>query len=494
MTDLLMMDATALSDAIRAKRVSSVEVMQATLAQIARLNPTVNAIIDLRDGDELLAEARACDDDIARGRWRGVLHGFPQAIKNLEPVAGVRMTMGSPLLKDFVPPADSIMVERMRGAGAIIIGRTNTPEFGLGSHTYNPAHGRTLNAYDQRVSAGGSSGGAAVAVALRMLPVADGSDYGGSLRNPAGWNNIFALRPSVGRVPSTPRDVWMPGMSVLGPMARNVGDLALLLGVQAGFDRRAPQSLDGQLDLKPEALDADMKGKRIAWLGDFGGQIPFEPGVLELCRTALKTFETLGCVVEEAVPDYPLDKVWRAFLTLRAWHGGSPLLALYADPKQRALLNAQAIFEIEAGQKVAAYDLSAASMICTQWYEAVRKMFERYDYLVTPTAQMFPFDAAWDWPKEIGGVRMETYHEWMKVAIAITMTACPVAAVPAGFNAAGLPMGLQLIGPINGEVACLQLAHAYDGSGALSVAATGRRQPPGTSPSSGPRKPALRRR
>jgi amidase len=462
MTDLLLMDATALSEAIRAKRVSCVEVMQATLARIARLNPKVNAIIDLRDGDELMAEARARDDDIARGAWRGVLHGFPQAIKNLEPVAGMRMTMGSPLLKDFMPPADSIMVERMRNAGAIIIGRTNTPAFGLGSHTYNPVHGTTLNAYDQRVSAGGSSGGAAVAVALRMLPVADGGDYGGSLRNPAGWNNIFALRPSIGRVPASPRDVWMPGMSVLGPMARNVGDLALLLGVQAGFDARAPTSLDGKLDLTPAALDADMRGKRIAWLGDFGGQIPFEPGVLELCREALKTFEMLGCSVEEAVPDYPVEKMWRAFLTLRAWHGGSPLLTLYEDPKRRALLNAQAIFEIESGAKVTAYDLSAASMIRTHWYEAVRKLFERYDYLVAPTAQLFPFDATWDWPKEIAGRKMETYHEWMKVAIAITMTACPVAAVPAGFNAAGLPMGLQLVGRVCGEVACLQLAHAYD--------------------------------
>lgn len=462
MTDFLMMDASALSAAIRAKRVSSVELMQATLTHIARINPKVNAIIDLRDGDDLMAEARACDDDLARGHWRGVLHGFPQAIKNLEPVKGVRMTMGSPLLKDFIPPADSIMVERMRNAGAVIIGRTNTPAFGLGSHSYNPVHGTTLNAYDQRVSAGGSSGGAAVAVALRLLPVADGGDYGGSLRNPAGWNNIFALRPSVGRVPATQRDVWMPGMSVLGPMARNVPDLALLLGVQAGFDARAPQSLDGTLDLSPGALDVDIKGKRIAWLGDFGGKIPFEPGVLDLCRTALKTFESMGCIVEEAVPDYPVDKAWRAFLTLRAWHGGSPLLAFYEDPKRRALLNPQAIYEIESGAKLSAYDLSAASMVRTHWTESVRKLFERYDFLVAPTAQLFPFDATWDWPKEIAGAKMETYHEWMKVAIAITMTACPVTAVPAGFNAAGLPMGLQLVGPIHGEVACLQLAQAYD--------------------------------
>ena len=462
MTNLLMMDATALSAAIRTKRVSCVELMQATLAHIARLNPQVNAIIDLRDGNELLAEARARDDDIARGLYRGALHGFPQAIKNLEPVKGMRMTMGSPLLKDFVAPADSIMVERMRNAGAIFIGRTNTPEFGFGSHTYNPVHGRTHNAYDQGVSAGGSSGGAAVAVALRMLPVADGSDYGGSLRNPAGWNNIFALRPSIGRVPTTPRDVWMPTMSVLGPMARNVPDLALLLDVQAGFDSRAPSSLDGKLDLNPAALDANMKGKRIAWCGSFGGQIPFEPGVLELCRTALKSFENMGCIVDEAIPDYPLDKVWRAFLATRAWHGGSGIVNLYQDPERRAHLKPEAIFEIESGAKLSAYDLSAASMTRTHWYEAVRKLFERYDYFVLPTAQVFPFDVTLDWPKEIAGHKMQTYHEWMKVAIAITMTACPAAAVPAGFSANGLPMGLQLVAPIHGELACLQLAHAYD--------------------------------
>ncbi len=462
MTDLVMMDATALSAAIRTKRLSCVEVMQAYLACIARLNPKVNAIINLRDGDDLLSEARARDDEIAHGRYRGALHGLPQAIKNLEPVAGMRMTMGSPLLREFVPPADSIMVERMRNAGAVFIGRTNTPEFGLGSHTYNHVHGATRNAYDQRVSAGGSSGGAAVAVALRLLPVADGGDFGGSLRNPAGWNNIFALRPSIGRVPMTSRDAWMPTMSVLGPMARNVPDLALLLDVQAGYDARAPQSLDGKLDLRADALNRDMKGKRIAWCGDFGGQLPFEPGVLDLCRTALKTFEALGCIVEEAVPAFSLDKLWSAFLPARAWQGGSALLSLYKDPRNRAQLKPEAIFEIESGAKLSAYDLSQASMIRTHWYEAVRKFFERYDYFVLPTAQIFPFDVNLDWPKEIAGHPMAAYNEWMKIAIIITMSGCPAAAVPAGFSATGLPMGLQLVAPIQAELACLQLAHAYD--------------------------------
>ncbi len=459
-SDILMWDATALAEAIRTKRISCAEVMTATLDHIARLNPHVNAIVNMRERDALMSEARARDDDIARGLYRGALHGFPQAIKDLEPVKDMPTTMGSPLLRNFMAPADSIMVERMRKAGAIFIGRTNTPEFGLGSHTYNPVHGRTLNAYDQTRSAGGSSGGAAVALALRMLPVADGSDYGGSLRNPAGWNNIFALRPSFGRVPSNTRDAWLPSMGVLGPMARNVPDLALLLEIQAGYDARAPLSLDGKLDLS--RLDRDMKGARIAWGADFNGYLPFEPGVLDTCRAALKTFEHMGCIVEEATPDFPVDAVWRAFLTLRAWQAGTGLLDFYKDPKKRAQLKPEAIFEIESGAKLTAYDISAASMVRTQWAEAVRRFFERYDYFVLPTAQLFPFDVNLDWPKEIAGRAMTTYHEWMKVVIPVTMSGCPVAAVPAGFGANGLPIGLQLVAPNHAELACLQLAHAHD--------------------------------
>ncbi|MEQ1755021.1 MAG: amidase [Micropepsaceae bacterium] len=462
MTDTVMMDATALGAAIRARRVSCVEVMQAYLDHIARLNPAVNAIISLRNSDELMAEARERDAEIANGRLRGALHGVPQAIKDLEFVRGIPTTMGSPLLRNFVSPTDSIMVERMRNAGAIIIGRTNTPEFGLGSHTFNPVHGATRNAYDQSRSAGGSSGGAAVALALRMLPVADGGDFGGSLRNPAGWNNVFSVRPSIGRIPSNARDLWLPSMSVLGPMARTVPDLALLLGVQAGDDARAPMSLDGKLDLSPAALERDMKGKRIAWLGDFAGYLPFEPGVLELCREALKTFESLGCIVEEAMPEYPIDSVWRSFLTLRAWMAGTPLLDLYKDPKRREFLKAEAIFEIESGAKLSAYDISAASTVRSNWYAAVRRFFESYDYFILPTAQLFPFDVSIDWPKEIAGHRMETYHEWMKVVIPVTMSGCPVITVPAGFSSQGLPMGLQVVAPSHGELACLQIGLAYD--------------------------------
>src|SRR5690348_5306153 len=298
--DIVMMSAVSLGELIHSRRVSCLEVMNAYLDHIENLNPVVNAIVALQERPVLLAQARERDAQLAHGESMGPLHGFPHAVKDMQPVKGIRSTSGSPILKDFIPNADSVMVERLRKAGAIIIGKTNTPEFGLGSHTYNPVYGATRNAYDQSRSAGGSSGGAAVSLALRMLPVADGSDYGGSLRNPAGWNNVFGFRTSFGVVPIAGPDVWLPSMGVTGPMARTVADLAILLSVQAGYDTRAPLSVteDGRHFLGP--LAANMKGKRIAWLGDLKGWAPHEAGVLDTCRAALKPFESLGCVVEEA--------------------------------------------------------------------------------------------------------------------------------------------------------------------------------------------------
>ncbi|MFI5317545.1 MAG: amidase [Myxococcota bacterium] len=456
------MSAVALAAAIRERRVSCVEVLTATLDQVARLNPGVNALVALREPDELIAEARALDGDLARGSLRGPLHGFPQAIKDLEPVRGMKTSMGFSPLRDFVAPADGIMVERMRRAGAIFIGRTNTPEFGLGSHTYNELHGVTRNAYDQTRSAGGSSGGAAVALALRMLPVADGSDYGGSLRNPAGWNNVFALRPSIGRVPSNARDAWLPSMGVQGPMARSVPDLALLLGVQAGYDPRAPLSLDGDLALETLDLQRDFRGTRIAWSGDMKGALPFEAGVLDTCRAALEVFEKLGCEVEEANPAFEVDAVWRAWLTLRAWQAGSGLLDLHRIASMRARMKPEALFEVESGAALTAYDVSAAAAVRSQWSEAVRLFFEKYDYWILPTAQLFPFAVELDWPREIAGRKMETYHEWMKVALPVTMSGCPALAAPAGFGARGLPIGIQIVARNRAERACLELADAYD--------------------------------
>jgi len=473
-SDLVMMDAVGLAGAIRSRQVSCVEVMTAYLDHIEKLNPKVNAIVALQDRENLLAQSRERDAQLARGKVMGPLHGLPQAVKDLAAVKGMPMTMGSPILKDFVPDADSIMVERLRKAGAIIIGKTNTPEFGLGSNTYNPVYGITRNAYDQSRSAGGSSGGAAVALALRMLPVADGSDYGGSLRNPAGWNNVFGFRTSYGLVPPDARDAWLPSMGVPGPMARNVADLAMLLSVQAGYDARAPLSMPGEGSRFRCLLGRDFKGVRIAWVGDFKGYLPFEPGVLDVCKGALKTFEAMGCIIEEAQPDYPIEAMWRAWLTLRAWQSGSALLPYYNDPAKRALLKPEAIFEIESGLKLSAFDITAASVVRTEWYQSVRRLFETYDYFILTTAQLFPFDAAVHWPKKIAGRTMQTYHEWMKGVLPVTMSGCPALAAPAGFNDAGLPIGIQIVGPNQAELACLQLAAAYD-------AATGwaaRRPPP----------------
>ena len=462
LSSIVTMDGVQLSDAIRTRQVSCVEVMGAFLDQIERFNPNVNAIVSLRPREALLAEARARDDQLGRGEYLGWMHGFPQAVKDLAPARGIPFVQGSPVFRDFLPEADAIFVERMRRAGSIFVGKTNTPEFGLGSHTFNPVFGPTLNAYDQSRSAGGSSGGAAVALALRMLPVADGSDHGGSLRNPAAFNNVFGFRTSYGRVPSEGRDVFTPAMGVIGPMARSVPDLAMLLSVQAGFDPRVPLSSREDPKIFAGSLERDFRGARLAWLGDFGGYLPFEPGVLELCRAALAAFEALGCVVQEVLPDYPVEKVWQNWLKLRAWQTRAALKPLYDDPAKRAQMKPEAIWEVENGAALTADDLAAASAERTLWYQAVLRLFERYDYLLLPSAQVFPFAVETPWPKEVAGRAMDTYHRWMEVVIPVTMSGCPALNVPVGFGPSGLPMGLQIVGPAQGELACLQLAQAYD--------------------------------
>jgi amidase len=461
-SDIVMMDAVSLSLAIQHKRVSCVEAMNATLDQIDAINPTVNAIVSLRDRGELVSEAKVRDDELARGNVRGWMHGFPHAVKDLTATKGIRTTQGSRIFKDFVPAADAIMVDRLKKAGAIIIGKTNTPEFGLGSNTYNDVFGRTLNAYDQSKTAGGSSGGAGVALALHMLPVADGSDHGGSLRNPAAFNNVFGFRPTYGRVPSQGPDMFYAWMGVQGPMARNVADLAMLLSVQAGYDPRMPLSNRQDPAQFAQNLKRDFKGARIAWSGDFGGLLPFEAGVLDLCRSALKTFEAMGCIVEEAWPDFQIERIFPTWRKLRAWQAGTQLKDLYNDPQKRALMKPEAQFEVESGQRLSAFEVYDASVVRTAWYQAVRTFFETYDYLILPAGQVFPFPADVDWPKTIAATTMDTYHRWMEVMIPATMAAAAALAVPAGFGERGLPMGLQIVGRNHGELALLQLAQAYD--------------------------------
>lgn len=459
---LTALPAHRLAAMIAAREVSSVEVTGAYLDRIARLNPVVNAIVGLQDRAGLMVQAASADAVVKAGGPLGALHGLPHAVKDLSAAAGLPWTMGSPIFKDQVAKADALMVERLRRAGAIFVGKTNTPEYGLGSHTYNPVWGTTRNPWDVTRSAGGSSGGAAVALALDLLPLADGSDYGGSLRNPAGWNNVYGMRPSLGRVPGDGPDDWLTSMGVAGPMARSVADLALLLSVQAGYDARKPMMLEGSGEafraVQPEA----MKGKRIGWAGDLGGAVPYEPGVLETCRKALTRLEVMGAVVEDAVPDFPVEQAWQAFVKLRHWQQGGNLLALYRNPAQRAQLKEAAIWEVEGGLALSAYDVNALSVVRSQWSRAVHTLFQRYDYWVMPTAQLFPFPADWTWPRAIAGQTMRTYHEWMKAVCLVTMTGCPAVAVPAGFGPQGLPIGLQIIAPVHGDAACLAAAAAWE--------------------------------
>ncbi|WP_322104583.1 amidase [Paraburkholderia sp. J41] len=461
--DLVMADALQLSQWIRLRKISCREVMSAFLDHIERVNPAANAIVSLRERAALLAEAGERDAQLARGDYLGWMHGLPQAPKDLTATAGIASTQGSPLFRNEIPAADALMAARMRAHGAIFIGKTNTPEFGLGSHTYNTVFGTTLNAYDPTRSAGGSSGGAAVALALRMLPVADGSDMMGSLRNPAGWNNVFGFRPSQGRVPSVPaHDLFFHQLGYAGPMGRSVADVAMLLSTQAGFDARAPLSIAEDPAQFAGSLARDFGGTRIGWLGNYDGYLPMEDGVLALCESALKSFESIGCEVDAAHPGFALERVWQTWLTLRHFSCAGTLGALYRDAEKRARLKPEAQWEVEGGLKLSGEDVWNASVTRSQWYNALLALFEHYDYLALPSAQLFAFDARESWPRSIAGRAMDTYHRWMEVVIGASLAGLPVISVPAGFNAQGLPMGLQVIGKPHADLAVLQLAHAYD--------------------------------
>ena len=456
------MGAVDLAAAIRGRVVSCVEVMRAYLDRIHRLNPQVNAIVALADDAALLREAEAADAALARGEAAGPLHGFPLAVKDLDPVRGLRFTQGSPIFADRIAETDSIMVARLRAAGAIFIGKTNIPEFGLGSHSFNPVYGTTANPYDPTKSAGGSSGGAAVAVALRMQPVADGSDHAGSLRNPPAFNNCYGLRPSWGRIPAEAKDVFSPNLGVLGAIGRTPADIGLMLSVQAGYDPRCPNAIRQDPSAFASLRVRDFKGTRIAWLGDCGGQIPFDPGVLELGRSALTTFVEIGCTVEEAVPRYDMEQLWQDWLVLRALTVAAALRPFYDEPRHRAQLKPEAAWEVERGLALSADRIIVALEGRTRWYETLRRFMEAYDFLVMPTTQVFPFDKDLRWPETVGGRAMDTYHRWMQTVIPVTMSGLPALDVPAGFGATGLPTGIQIVGPNHGELACLQLGAAYD--------------------------------
>ena len=464
---LVDLSATALSAAIHAKDASCREVMQACLARIADVNPAHNALVSLRDGDALLREADACDGELAagqgRGKSRGWMHGMPQAIKDLAPVAGLPNTMGSPLLRDFIPREDGLLAKRMRAAGCLVVGKSNTPEFGLGSHTFNAVFGITRNAYDVSKSAGGSSGGAAVALAMRMLPVADGSDFMGSLRNPAGWNNVFGLRPSQGRVPQWPvADVWVAQLGTEGPMGRTVEDVARLLDVQAGPDARVPLSLGAHASFAEGLNEVDGANARVGWLGDLNGHLPIESGIVDVCEQALKRLESVGCAIEATTLGHPPEAIWQAWLVWRRWLVAARIAPFLLKPANRALIKPEALWEHDQAAGLTGAQALNASAQRTAFYQHMLTLFERFDVLALPSAQVWPFDADQRWPAQIDGRAMDTYHRWMEVVIYATFAGLPCISVPAGFSAAGLPMGLQLIGKPQGDAALLRLARAYE--------------------------------
>jgi amidase len=452
--------ARAMAAAVAAREVSARELLDLHLGRIAMVNPDVNAIVSL-DEERARERAAEADEQTARGETLGPLgplHGLPHAFKDTHEVAGWRTTFGSPLRAEYVPKRDELIVERIRAAGVVTIGKTNVPEWAAGSHTFNPVFGTTRNPYDLSRSAGGSSGGAAAALASGMVPLADGSDMGGSLRNPASFNNVVGLRPSVGRVPSWPTTNAWDLTSVGGPMARNVDDLALLLSVIAGPSTRAPMSLEAPGATFSAPLQGDLAGVRVALSVDLGGAFAVDNAVAAVVRDQAAVFEGAGATVEDAHP--VLHSADAAFRTLRAWvfqHRFRTLLAKRPDGFKQSLRD-----NITAGADLTGEDIARAYQQLTSIQDRMRAFFETYDVLALPVSQVPPFSAEAEYPADINGQPQATYLDWMRSAYLITVTGCPAISVPAGFTSEGWPVGLQLVGPVRGERRLLEIAHAYE--------------------------------
>ena len=466
--ELCFSSAVDLARMIRTRQVSAREVMAAHLSRIERFNPRLNAIVAKLDDDACLKLADAADRRTASGEPLPPLHGLPTAFKDLQPAVGFPYTRGSPIYKDAMPAEDSVFVERLRRAGVIPIGKTNAPEFGMGSHTYNKVYGTTVNPYDLTKSAGGSSGGAASALAAGLMPIADGSDLGGSLRNPGNFNNIVGFRPSVGMTPTWPSSFPLLGFSVNGPLARSVADVAFLMSVMTGPDARDPSLLPADPAVFRGALARDFRGVRVAWCPDLGG-LPLERSVRTVLEAQRKTFEDLGCIVEEAAPD--LSEAESIFLTQRSFRSAAtygPLLAQYRD-----LLKPDAVTEIEQGQALTSAAVAQALVRHGQLLDRMRRFEERYAFTLCAVNQLPPFDAKLDWPKEIAGVRMEHYIAWQKTCYWITATFRPAMSVPAGFTSGGLPVGIQIVGRYRDDFGVLQLGAAFE-----QATKVGLRRPP----------------
>jgi len=441
--------------------------MAAHLERIARFNPQLNAIVAKLDDTACMKLADDADRRMASSGPTGPLHGLPWAFKDLETVVGFPCTQGSPIYRNFHPQSDSVLVDRLRLAGVIPIGMTNTPEFGMGSQTYNNVYGTTRNPWNVAKTSGGSSGGAAAAVAAGMLPCADGSDLGGSLRNPGNFNNIVGFRPSVGLVPTAPTQFPFLGFTVKGPIARSVSDIAFMMSVMAGPDERDPACFPSDPGIFAGSLERTFIGVRVAWCPDLGG-LPLDERVRSTLEAQRKTFESLGCIVEPACPNLSgADEIFLRLRAWRSWHRFGPLLK-----SNRGDLKPEAIAEIEAGARLTAGEVGAAMIRHGEILAAMRQFQESYPFLLCAVNQVPPFDANIHWPTQIDGVPMEHYIAWMKSAYWITTTFCPAISVPAGFTEDGLPVGIQIVGRFRDDLGVLQLANAFE-----SATGLGRRRP-----------------
>ena len=456
------MSASLLSAAIRQRHVSCLEVMQAYLQRIERYNPVYNAIVSLRDPAELIAEAKVADKELDKDEYRGWLHGMPHAVKDLSDVAGLPTSMGSPIIAGTIADADSFAISRIRAQGPIFIGKTNTPEFGMGSQSYNPVFGATGCAYDHTLTAGGSSGGAASGLATHLLPVADGGDMMGSLRNPGAFNNVIGFRPSLGRVPEGgDGDLFYLQLAVGGPMGRNAEDTARLLCTMSGDTPAEPLALRDDLPAADAFYATRLKGLKIGWMGNFEGYLEMEPGILELCQKSLSQLAGQGVHVETCQPDFDMNRLWETWLTLRHWRRHT-MRPLYDDKALRAQLKPEAVWEIEGSFDVTSTQIFEAGLARSDWFRALRKLYDQYDLLALPTAQVFPFSKAVHWPETINERKMDTYHRWMEVVIGGSLASVPVVNVPVGFDGRGRPMGMQVMGPFGEDRRVLEFAMAYE--------------------------------
>jgi amidase len=456
-TRIVDLTARQLADQLHRKQLSAREVVQAHLDRIETVNPRINAIVTLTAEQALEAAAHA-DEQLAARRPVGRLHGIPMAHKDTHETAGIRTTYGSPLLGDHVPDQDELIIERLHAAGAITLGKTNVPEFAAGSHTINPVFGPTRNPYDPTRSAGGSSGGAAAALATGMHPLADGSDLGGSLRNPASFCNVVGLRPTPGRVPSWPALLGWDTLGVQGPMARTVADAAFVLSVLAGPDPRSPIAQETAGDAFSTPLDVDPQTLRVAWSPDLGGALPVTSDVRQVVEAAAGVFGDLGAAVDRDCIDFAgADEIFR---TLRAWQFALIHGERVADHRDQ--LKPSLIDNIEQGLRLTGADVARAQMLRTQLYHRTREFFGRYDVLLLPVSQLPPFPIEWEYPTEIDGTAMADYLDWMRSAYYVTVTGSPALSVPAGFTAAGLPVGVQLVGPHGDDLGVLRAGSVFE--------------------------------